>query len=174
MIGRGDWESDVIRAISASAKRKILMLLARRPYTLKELSEELGISPPAILKQIKELESLGIIDSSTIQGLPGRPRRVYRLSKSIMISVTLTRGMVTYRTVEVSPNVEVHYDAIVDKVREIEEKVRSLDEVPTYHDLIIVSSDILKEIEKTISELDRIKIRLIWLREQILNKLKEA
>ncbi len=174
MLGNGDWESDVIRAVSASAKRRILMLLARRPHTLKELADELGISPPAILKQIKELESLGIIDSSIIQGLPGRPRRVYRLSKSIMISVTLTKGMVAYRTVEVSPDVEAHYDTIADRVREIERKVSSLDDAPTYHDLIIASSEILKDIEKTISELDKIKIRLIWLREQILNKLKEA
>ncbi len=169
----GEWESDVIKALSARAKRKILTLLARRPYTLKELSEELGISPPAVLKQIRELESLGIIDSSTIQGLPGRPRRVYRLSKSIMINVTLTHGMVVYRTFEVSPNEEISYDSIVREVRDIEERIKSLDRVTTYHDLVILSSEVLKDIERTIFELDRLKTRLIWLREQIFKKLKE-
>jgi DeoR family transcriptional regulator, suf operon transcriptional repressor len=66
----------------ASTKQEILnYLLKRAQATAQELAKHLGVSPQAIRRHLKDLETEDWIQFETVQVQVGRPRHVYQLSE---------------------------------------------------------------------------------------------
>jgi DeoR family transcriptional regulator, suf operon transcriptional repressor len=66
----------------ASTKQDILQyLLKSGQATAHDLADDLDISPQAIRRHLKDLESEGLIEHYTVQMGMGRPQYIYRLSK---------------------------------------------------------------------------------------------
>lgn len=66
----------------ASTKQDILQyLLKSGQATAHDLADDLDISPQAIRRHLKDLESEGLIEHYTVQVGMGRPQYIYRLSK---------------------------------------------------------------------------------------------
>lgn len=65
-----------------STKQDILQhLLERGQATAQELAESLEISPQAVRRHLKDLETEDLIEYQTVQVGMGRPQHVYRLSR---------------------------------------------------------------------------------------------
>ncbi|NJK50241.1 iron-sulfur cluster biosynthesis transcriptional regulator SufR [Candidatus Gracilibacteria bacterium] len=66
----------------ASTKQDILQyLLKSSQATAHDLADDLDISPQAIRRHLKDLETEGLIEHYTVQVGMGRPQYIYRLSK---------------------------------------------------------------------------------------------
>ncbi len=71
-------------------RRRILILLTRRPYFVSELSQELGVGQKAVLEHLRILESAGLIEGR-IEKIPrGRPRKYYTIKRGFRMEVLLT------------------------------------------------------------------------------------
>lgn len=65
-----------------STKQDILhYLLKKSQVSVQDLSEHLNISPQAIRRHLKDLETEGLIEHQTVQAGMGRPQHVYQLSR---------------------------------------------------------------------------------------------
>ncbi|ASI99080.1 ArsR/SmtB family transcription factor [Thermococcus celer] len=71
-------------------RRRILILLTRRPYFVSELSQELGVGQKAVLEHLRILESAGLIEGRTEKIPRGRPRKYYSIKRGFRLEVLLT------------------------------------------------------------------------------------
>ncbi|ALV63363.1 Archaeal heat shock regulator, ArsR family [Thermococcus sp. 2319x1] len=132
-------------------RRRILLLLTKRPYFVSELSKELGVGQKAILEHLRILESAGLIEGR-IEKIPrGRPRKYYQIKRGIRLEVFLTPysfGTEMYEPK--APRRTKEYEEIKQLIKSqepIEEKIREL-------------SSFLSEIERKINEYVKMKSEL--------------
>jgi len=132
-------------------RRRILILLTRRPYFVSELSQELGVGQKAVLEHLRILESAGLIEGR-IEKIPrGRPRKYYTIKRGFRMEVLLTPysfGTEMYEPK--SPRDTKEYaqaKAIIKSTGPVENKI---DELLTF----------LNEIQERIEELLRTKQEL--------------
>ena len=71
-------------------RRKILILLTKRPYFVSELSQELGVGQKAVLEHLRILEKAGLIEGRTEKIPRGRPRKYYTIKRGFRLEVLLT------------------------------------------------------------------------------------
>ncbi len=162
---------DLIEALSGETKRKVVSLLTRKPLTLKEIAEILGITPPAALKHVRELESLGIIESYSVNRGPGRPRKYYRISRSLRLVITLTEDSLQIKSMEIEPSTILSTD-IKERLEEIKKRLEVLGEVTSFSETITHSSCLIQDIDNLLQELEGVESHLIWIREEILRHLR--
>lgn len=68
-------------AHSQSTKQELLLqLLQRGDATAQDLAEQLGISPQAVRRHLRDLEDEGLIHHDSLVDGPGRPQLHYRLT----------------------------------------------------------------------------------------------
>ncbi len=164
-------EEDLIEALSGETKRRIVSLLTRKPLTLKEIAEILGITPPAALKHVRELESLGLIESYSINRGPGRPRKYYRISRSLRLVITLTEDSLQIKSMEIEPSAILSTN-IKERLEEIKRRLDILGEINSFSETITHSSRLIEDIDSLIQELEGMESYLIWMREEILKHLR--
>ncbi|WP_456367921.1 ArsR family transcriptional regulator [Thermococcus sp.] len=71
-------------------RRRILLLLTRRPYFVSELSQELGVGQKAVLEHLRILERAGLIEGRVEKIPRGRPRKYYTIKRGFRLEVLLT------------------------------------------------------------------------------------
>ncbi|WP_297466643.1 ArsR family transcriptional regulator [Thermococcus sp.] len=71
-------------------RRRILILLTKRPYFVSELSQELGVGQKAVLEHLRILERAGLIEGRTEKIPRGRPRKYYTIKRGFRLEVLLT------------------------------------------------------------------------------------
>ncbi len=111
-------------------RRRILLLLTKRPYFVSELSQELGVGQKAVLEHLRILKSAGLIEERTEKIPRGRPRKYYTIKRGFKLEVMLTPylfGAELYEPKEVRKT-EVYSEAqrLIKSTEPIEEKVREL------------------------------------------------
>lgn len=67
-------------------RRRILRLLARKPCYVTEISEQLGVSPKAVIDHLGKLEEAGLIESRT----DDRRRKYFSISQHVSLEVTVS------------------------------------------------------------------------------------
>lgn len=81
---------------------EILRQLAREPMFLGQLSRELSAHQQALLRHLDELIEKGFLETYEDESIRGPPRKYYRLTKTIRLSVHITPTGV--RVVRVVPS----------------------------------------------------------------------
>ncbi len=71
-------------------RRRILILLTKRPYFVSELSQELGVGQKAVLEHLRILEKAGLIEGRVEKIPRGRPRKYYTIKRGFRLEVLLT------------------------------------------------------------------------------------
>jgi predicted transcriptional regulator len=78
--------SEFLDILGNENRRKILSLLADRPYFVSEISNRLGVAPKAVIGHLALLESIGLIESSTDE----QRRKYYSITKSFHLEVSVS------------------------------------------------------------------------------------
>lgn len=164
---------DVIEALSGETRRKILSILTKKPLSLKEIADILGITPSAALKHMKELESFGIVESRFVNVGPGRPRKFYRISRPIRLVITLTEDSLQIRSIEIRPNSILLPRGIGERFEEIRSRFESLEELNSFSETVTSTSSLIKDIDILLSELEAVESHLLWMRKEMLRNLKK-
>ncbi|AJC72180.1 ArsR family transcriptional regulator [Thermococcus guaymasensis DSM 11113] len=126
-------ESDMGRLLDIlgnETRRRILILLTKRPYFVSELSQELGVGQKAVLEHLRILKSAGLIEERTEKIPRGRPRKYYTIRRGFRLEVMLTPyifGTELYEPREVRKT-EVYSEAqrLIKSTEPTEEKIREL------------------------------------------------
>jgi len=125
-------------------RRRILILLTKRPYFVSELSQELGVGQKAVLEHLRILESAGLIEGRTEKIPRGRPRKYYTIKRGFRMEVLLTpysfgtemyepkkprqsREYAQAKAIIKSPNpVETKIDELLTFLNEIQERIEEV------------------------------------------------
>ena len=71
-------------------RRQILERLAREPHYPMQLSELIGVSQPAVVKHLKELEKGGMVSKNKVPSQKGGPpRTIYAVERAMSIQVDI-------------------------------------------------------------------------------------
>lgn len=71
-------------------RRQILERLAREPHYPMQLAELIGVSQPAVVKHLKELEKGGMVSKNKVPSEKGGPpRTIYAVERAISIQVDI-------------------------------------------------------------------------------------
>lgn len=163
---------DIIGALATERRRKILELLAMGPLTLSELSERLGISRPAALKHVRELESSGIIEAFEVRDQSGKLRRCYRISKPIRIVMSLDGDSLRISLREAKPLDDIS-TGLEERILRLRSEVDELEKMDSLGKIMYKFADIMKEIEEILDDIGKLESQVIWLRYETLRSLKK-
>ena len=142
---------DLLNILGSETRRKILLLLTRRPYFVSELSQELGIGQKAVLEHLRILESAGLIEGRLKRIPRGRPRKYYMIKRGFRLEILLTPyrfGTEFYETRRTRRGRE--YKQAKDIIKSTEPPERKLKEL----------ADFLEELEGRINEISEIRKEL--------------
>ncbi|WP_435077423.1 ArsR/SmtB family transcription factor [Halococcus sp. AFM35] len=67
-------------------RRRILRLLAQRPFYVTEISDSLGVSPKAVIDHLRKLEEAGLVESHVDDGR----RKYFRISRNLRLEVNVS------------------------------------------------------------------------------------
>jgi len=82
----------ILDIIGNNTRRKILATLAREPMYFNQLAKEIAIGQQAILRHMKTLEDIGLIESYAERSNLGAPdRKYYRLNSSFSLTICLSQ-----------------------------------------------------------------------------------
>ena len=86
------YDDDIILdIIGNNTRRKILATLAREPMYFNQLAKEISTGQQAILRHMKTLEDIGLIESYAEKSNLGAPdRKYYRLNSSFSLTICLS------------------------------------------------------------------------------------
>jgi ArsR family transcriptional regulator len=81
----------ILDIIGNNTRRKILATLSQEPMYFNQLAKEIGIGQQAILRHMKTLEDIGLIESYAEKSNLGAPdRKYYRLNSSFSLTICLS------------------------------------------------------------------------------------
>ncbi|MCA6214105.1 ArsR family transcriptional regulator [Thermococcus bergensis] len=141
----------LLDVLGNETRRRILLLLTKRPYFVSELSKELGVGQKAILEHLRILENAGLIEGRVEKIPRGRPRKYYQIKRGIRLEVLLT---------PYSFGTEMYEPKMPRQTREYEEIRQLIKSQAPVEEKIKELSDFLSEIEQKIEEHMRIKSEL--------------
>ncbi|WNY26510.1 ArsR family transcriptional regulator [Methanolapillus ohkumae] len=75
--------SEILDILGNENRRKILALLADRPFYVSEISSRIGVAPKAVIGHLTLLEKTGLIESS----IDEQRRKYYNISRSMRLEV---------------------------------------------------------------------------------------
>ncbi|WP_297418953.1 ArsR family transcriptional regulator [Thermococcus sp.] len=81
---------NLLDVLGNKTRRRILVLLTKRPYFVSELSQELGVGQKAVLEHLRILEGAGLIEGRVEKIPRGRPRKYYMIKRGFRMEVLLT------------------------------------------------------------------------------------
>lgn len=132
-------------------RRRILILLTKRPYFVSELSQELGVGQKAVLEHLRILERAGLIEGRTEKIPRGRPRKYYTIKRGFRLEVLLTPytfGTEMYEPKK--PRQTAEYTQARELIKSTEPVERKINELLQF----------LSEIERRVDEVMRTKQEL--------------
>ncbi|WP_461862757.1 ArsR/SmtB family transcription factor [Thermococcus sp.] len=90
MVSNQDEMGKLLDVLGNDTRRRILLLLTKRPYFVSELSQELGVGQKAVLEHLRILENAGLIEGRTEKIPRGRPRKYYTIRRGFRLEILLT------------------------------------------------------------------------------------
>ncbi|CAB49229.1 ArsR/SmtB family transcription factor [Pyrococcus abyssi] len=161
----------LLDVLGNETRRRILLLLTKRPYFVSELSQELGVGQKAVLEHLRILEEAGLIESR-IEKIPrGRPRKYYMIKRGLRLEILLTptlfgSEMYEPKDIRKSPEYEQARE-LIKSTEPIDVKMRELAEF--LHEL----DERIKEIIEEKRELEEVKILVETYIENVMRRMSE-
>jgi len=144
---------ELLAVIENPTRRKILEALAREPHYALQLSKELGVSQPAVIKQLDLLQKSGLVTAHKEESKSGPMKTMYTTNSEFTIVVDLRNGMFNARLVMPEDN----------RMNE-EERIEGLDK----------TRESISCIDVKIAELERMRSEMIRRREALISSALSA
>lgn len=135
---------------------EILRRLSQEPMFLGQLSRELSVHQQAILRHLQELIERGFLETYEDESIRGPPRKYYRLTKTVRVSVQITPQGI--RVVRVVPSmrqprtIEGVIKRSYPEVHQLVSMIQRLGSIPNELDRKRAAIDLIQQLEAKASE----------------------
>ena len=80
---------ELFELLGSRTRYEILRLLTREPMFLGQLSRELEVGQQAVIRHLRQLLEQGLLETYEDESIRGPPRKYYRLSKCVRLSINI-------------------------------------------------------------------------------------
>jgi len=160
---------ELLYALENPTRRRILEKLSTETHYPLQLSKELNVSQQAIMKHLKVLEDLGLVESLEEKSdIGGPPRKSYRATKSFSIKIDV--GPNTFNV-----NMDTFDKADIDKeFRKLEKKYKSIVNISNEATKLSNLTTFVNSINRELEELDHRRNQLLFLRQSAIRDANEV
>ena len=79
----------ILNIVGNETRRRILTLLSKGPFYISQISKELDVTQPAIIRHLKILEDSGLIESFAERNPLGGARKYFQICNSFNLEIAL-------------------------------------------------------------------------------------
>lgn len=164
----------ILNILGNETRRRILHLLAEEPHYFIQISRDLRVSQQAVMKHLELLESLGLISSFRVKSdLAAPDRKYYRLSRSLYLSIGITEDNVNIHMSDIGQN-QIEAKKGFRGLKLNDEVKQSDEDEESVSGLLKSSHNLLKNIDKRIGEIERHKVSLLKLKQNVMKRVHDS
>jgi len=169
--------NELLSMIENPTRRKILEALAIEPHYPLQLSKVLGVSQPAIVKHLDQMERIGMIRGYQEESRMGPKKTLYVPNSEFTLLVDMRNGMFTVRLAQPSDSVsndvsnglsdkqEREREQNIDKKeREKKRRIEGIQEIRNN----------ISEIDQQLREIEELRSKMIRRRESLISMMLNA
>lgn len=124
--------NELLKVFGSVTRARLFAMMMKRPRLLSELSEEVGVTPQAVLKHLKLLQKRGFISSlAPEEGFKGLVKKVYKLVAPVRIYLDEEKGgesVHIYRVEGLPEELAIEsIEGVLDTLQGIEEEKHRLE-----------------------------------------------
>jgi len=167
--------NELLSMIENPTRRRILEVLAIEPHYPLQLSKELGISQPAIVKHLDQMERIGMIRGYQEESRMGPKKTLYVPNSEFTLLVDMRNGMFTVRLAQPSDSV---FDGasgdVSDNLSGEQEEERKGKREKERIDGIEEIRNNISEIDQQLREIEELRSKMIRRRESLISMMLNA
>lgn len=145
--------NELLMIVENPTRRKILEALSREPHYPLQLSREIGVSHPAIVKHLNLLEEHGMVSKHQEESTMGPKKTVYSQNTEFTLVMDMRSGMFSAKMTMMPNDTETR-----------EEKIEGLKEVRNN----------ISNIDQEIERLERMRSEMVRRRGSLINAMIET
>ncbi|MFO7835398.1 MAG: ArsR family transcriptional regulator [Candidatus Thorarchaeota archaeon] len=158
---------DFITLLENPTRRRILERLSHEPGYSLRIAKELGISQQLVSSHLRIMEEGGLIESELEDSTRGPKRRVYSLSKNLLITIELAPHlfdlrMISFRTEPDAANFRKSSSGLLEELELISEQ--------NEREQIGEFADLLDRIDALLDRMERERAILLYIRNRVVHK----
>lgn len=159
----------ILDSLGNITRRKILKIISKEPMYFNQLAKEIGIGQQAILRHVKVLEEVGLIDTYTEKSTLGAPdRKYYRLNSSFSLNLVFSKNEFRINNQEIANHRLDESRDLYEKFDKLSSKIDDTYKIDNMGSALQDIQDILLEINNDIHELELRLNDLYALRQSLL------
>ncbi|MFB5599420.1 MAG: ArsR/SmtB family transcription factor [Nitrososphaeraceae archaeon] len=159
----------ILDSLGNITRRKILKIISKEPMYFNQLAKEIGIGQQAILRHVKVLEEVGLIDTYTEKSTLGAPdRKYYRLNSSFSLNLVFSKNEFRINNQEIANHRLDESRDLYEKFDKLSSKIDDTYKIDNMGSALQDIQDILLEINNDIQELELRLNDLYALRQSLL------
>jgi Predicted transcriptional regulators len=170
--------NELLSMIENPTRRRILEVLAIEPHYPLQLSKELGVSQPAIVKHLDQMERIGMIRGYQEESRMGPKKTLYVPNSEFTLLVDMRNGMFTVRLAQPSDSASdglhngVPSDALdeLEKNREEKRENRERERIEGIQEI----RNNISEIDQQLREVEELRSKMIRRRESLISMMLNA
>ena len=155
-----DLMNELLSMIENPTRRRILEALAIEPHYPLQLSKELGISQPAIVKHLDQMERAGMVRSYQEESRMGPKKTLYVPNSEFTLMVDMRNGMFTVRLAHPSDDAADRPEDDKDE----EERIQGIENI----------RNSISEIDQKLREIEELRSKMIRRRESLISMMLSA
>jgi len=167
--------NELLSMIENPTRRRILEVLAIEPHYPLQLSKELGISQPAIVKHLDQMERIGMIRGYQEESRMGPKKTLYVPNSEFTLLVDMRNGMFTVRLAQPSDSV---FDGasgdVSDNLSDEQEEERKGKREKERIEGIEEIRNNISEIDQQLREIEELRSKMIRRRESLISMMLNA
>jgi predicted transcriptional regulator len=165
-----EYINKILKLLGNPIRRSILKHLSQEPCFALQIAKDLGLGQQLIAQHLNQLEEGGLIYSTLEDSPIGPQRKIYRLSKSLIVNIDLAPHLyqdeiISFETQSLSSHFSSKKDSFNSQLTTLE-KLDHDDEtkLPSFVELI-------KKIDSQLTELTTERIALLYIRNAVMRNI---
>jgi len=150
----------VLGTVENPIRRRIIAKLTQEPNYQLQLSKELGVSQQLVAKHLVNMEESGLVGTLLEDSPRGPQRKEYLLKKSLSVTIDLTPNLFRARVFSFGALPGMEESEAGQVLAKVNEVLRYPDEASRIRPL----TDIVKEVDKRLKEMEEQRAVLLYLR----------
>ena len=163
--------NELLSMIENPTRRRILEALAIEPHYPLQLSKVLGVSQPAIVKHLDQMERIGMIRGYQEESRMGPKKTLYVPNSEFTLLVDMRNGMFTVRLAQPSDSIS---DGVSDDLSGEREKERKEKREKEKVEGIEEIRNNISEIDQQLREIEELRSKMIRRRESLISMMLNA
>jgi predicted transcriptional regulator len=159
---------EVITILGNPTRRLILKRISNEPGYSLQIAKDMGLSQQLVASHLGAMEEVGLVDSRLEESTRGPKRKVYTLSKSLLVTIELAPHLFNSRMISFSAEPET--SDITEDFSEILDEFDSIAEDGEDQEQIDSLAGLLERIDNMLDRIEEQRAVLLYIRNAVVKR----